>query len=70
MMEDIWIESDFPDLCQGEYPITPAQYHSLKQRWLGQKVKPRDPRVTDAVLLSWGMKSWKEYVLDKYLGNF
>ncbi|DBA90352.1 TPA: hypothetical protein ACH3X1_003634 [Trebouxia sp. C0004] len=68
--EDIWTADDFPTEIDTDFAVTHAQYQSLKHNWLGSAVKPRDPRVTDKVLRSWGMRSWKQYVLDRYLTNY
>ena len=70
LREDIWTADDFPTEIDKDFAITHAQYQSLKQNWIGTAVKPRDPRVTDKVLRSWGMRSWKQYVLDRYLTNY
>jgi len=57
-----------------QYPITHLQYEDLKLHlklhWVGIPVGSRDPRVTDQLLESWGLHSWKEYVLDQYLNNY
>lgn len=70
IQEDIWTAHDFPAEKEKDVAITPAQYQSLKHSWIGTPVKPRDPRVTDQLLRSWGMHSWKQYVLDRYLTNY
>lgn len=70
LREDIWTADDFPTEINKDFVITQAQYQSLKQNWIGTAVKPRDPRVTDEVLRSWRMRSWKQYVLDRYLTNY
>ncbi|DBA74897.1 TPA: hypothetical protein ACH3X2_009229 [Trebouxia sp. C0005] len=68
--EDVWTAHDFPTEIDKDLAITHTQYQSLKQNWIGTPVKPRDPRVTDKVLRSWGMRSWKQHVLDRYLTNY
>ena len=68
--EDVWTADDFPAEIYSEFAITHEQYQSLKQNWVGTAVKPRDPRVSDQLLRSWGMRSWKQYVLDRYLTNY
>lgn len=68
--QDVWTAADFPPDLYKEFPITSELYRSLQQRWTGTPVKPRDPRVTDQILRDWGMTSWKQYVLDRYLTNY
>ena len=70
VQEEVWTAHDFPTGIDNEFAITNAQYQSLKQNWIGTPVKPRDPRVTDKLLRPWGMNSWKQYVLDRYLTNY
>lgn len=66
----IWTPCDFPAQLDQDLPITYGGYQSLKQHLLGKRVKTRDARVTDALLKSWGMTSWKQYVLDQYLSTY
>ncbi|KAL0024203.1 hypothetical protein WJX77_007681 [Trebouxia sp. C0004] len=68
--EDVWTVHDFPAEIDKDFPISPAAYQALKKHWIGTPVKPRDPRVTEKLLRSWGMRSWKQYVLDQYLSNY
>ena len=68
--EDVWTAHDFPSEIAKDIPITYAQYQSLKKSWIGTPVTARDSRVTDKLLRSWGMRSWKQYVLDRYLTNY
>ena len=70
--QEVWSCCDFPEFTKldEDIPITSKQYYSLKRAWLGKPVKTRDPRVTDDLLRTWGMTSWKQYVLDRYLTNY
>lgn len=68
--EGVWTAHDFPAEVDKQYPITQAQYQALKLHWLGTPVAARDPRVSDQLPKSWGMHSWKEYVLDQYLSKY
>ena len=68
--EEIWTAGDFPEELVKDFAITHKQYQTLKLNWIGTPVKPRDPRATDKLLRSWGMRSWKQYVLDRYLTNY
>ena len=72
--EGVWTAQDFPAEVDEQYPITQLQYEDLKLHlklhWVGITVGSRDPRVTDQLLKSWGLRSWKEYVLDQYLSNY
>ncbi len=68
--EDVWTVHDFPAKVDKDFPISPAAYQALKKHWIGTPVKPRDPRVTEKLLRSWGMRFWKQYVLDQYLSNY
>lgn len=68
--EDVWTAQDFPAKIDQDFPITYIQYQSLKQRLIGSRVGPRDPRITDELLKSWKIRSWKQYVLEEHLGNF
>ena len=68
--EDVWTASDFPAEIDQDFPITYAQYQSLKKRLIGKQVQPRDTCITDDLLKSWGLRSWKQYVLEEHLGNF
>ncbi len=68
--EGVWTAQDLPAEVDEQYPITQVQYEEFKLRWVGTPVVPRDPRVTDQLLKSWGLSSWKEYVLDQYLSNY
>ena len=68
--KDVWTAYDFPTEIHNDFAITHQQYQSLKQHWMGTAVKPRDPHMTDELLKSWGMRSWKHYVLDRYLTNY
>jgi hypothetical protein len=63
--EGVWTAQDFPTEVDEQYPITQVQYQALKLHWIGTPVISRDPRVTDQLLKSWGVRSWKEYVLRK-----
>ena len=68
--EDVWTAYDFPAELDQDLAITHTQYQSLKQNWIGTAVKLRDPRVTDKLLKSLGMRSWQQYVLDRYLTKY
>lgn len=70
--EDVWAAADFPAalVIVKNFSITHAQYQSLKQTWVGTAVKPHDPRVTDKLLRSWRVRSWQQYVLDRFLTNY
>ena len=70
IQEGAWTAHDFPSEVHQDYPINQQEYQALKQRWIGTPVEPRDPHVTHKLLRSWGLRSWKQYVLDQYLSNF
>lgn len=70
VQEGVWAAHDFPAEVDQSYPINQKEYQALKQRWIGTPVEARDPCVTDKLLRSWGLRSWKQYVLDQHLSNF
>jgi len=69
--EQHWRAEDFPaELKQEDYSITLAQYQDLKRGLVGMRVWPRPDWATDEKLRGWGMRSWKQYVLDQKLSNY
>ena len=68
--EGVWKAQDFPAKVDEQYPITQVQYEEFKPALDWDPVASRDPRVTDQLLKSWGLRSWKEYVPDQFSSNY